>query len=264
MKPVFILSFVLILSTGCKRATEVDSVPPLPPQGLSTVSLDNAVDISWLPSQEADISGYSIWRNGSANGRFVLIGTTHDTYFVDDAALNGTTYYYRLSAYDRAGNESALSAEVAYDTPRPEGYGVLLADQAVNPASSGYDFSAFTTRRYDDSSTDLFFENAGGINYFNVWSDTDIQDMGYTSSLDEISSAPVNGWAPSKSAEAIPGHTYVIWTWDDHYAKVLVKSVTAGSITFDWAYQTAPSNRELKRVPDADGKRRSFERITMY
>jgi hypothetical protein len=70
--------------------------------------------------------------------------------------------------------------------------------------------------------------------------------MGYTSSLDDISKSPTEGWAPSKSAEAILGHTYVIWTRHDNYAKIRVTSVSASSITFDWAYQTAKGNIELK------------------
>ncbi len=264
MKPVILLITALVLAIGCKTATEADTTPPLPPQGISTISLDHAIDISWLPSQEPDVSGYNVWRNGSASGHFILIGTTSHAYFVDDAALNGTTYYYRLSAFDFGGNESALSAEVAYDTPRPEGYDVTLSDRTLDPASSGYDFSAFVAKRYDDHSTDIFFQNAGGVYYLNVWSDSDIQDMGYTSSLDEISSAPVSGWAPSKSAEAIPGHTYVVWTWDDHYAKVLVKTVSPSTITFDWAFQTAPGNRELKRVPDTNGKRAPLKEPVLY
>jgi hypothetical protein len=80
--------------------------------------------------------------------------------------------------------------------------------------------------------------------------------MGFTSSLDEISSSPKEGWAPSKSAEAIPGHTYVVWTVDDHYAKVRVKEAGASRLVFDWAYQTAVGNPELKRSNDNSDNRR--------
>ncbi len=264
MKSYIMIIATLVFVTGCKAPNGVDTIAPYPPQGLGTISLDNAVQIDWLPSQDANVDGYNIWRNLAPTGRFVMIGSTSQTYYVDATANNGTTYYYRVSAFDVAGNESEMSLEVVHDTPRPEGYGVQLSDAGTVPALGGYDFSAYSVERYDDTVTDVFFERAGGVNYLDVWSDTDIQDMGYTTSLDEITAAPSNGWAPSKSVEAIAGHTYVVWTWDDHYAKMYVTSVSPTSITFDWAYQTTPGNRELKRAPDARGNRAPLKRLASY
>ena len=88
-----------------------------------------------------------------------------------------------------------------------------------------------------------------------MWDDTDIQDMGYTSSLYDIYEAPEDGWAPSRSVQVIPGHTYVIWTWDDHYAKMRVREVDSYTVRFDWAYQVAPGNPDLKKQLPKDGKR---------
>jgi len=133
-------------------------------------------------------------------------------------------------------------------------YGVMY-DYHVFPSTAGYDFSTYSIGQYDDDFTDFFFENYNSRFYLNVWSDTDIQDMGYSNSLDEISVAPESGWSPSRYTEAIEGHTYVIWTWDDHYAKVLVKSITSNSVVFDWAYQTATGNPELKRAPLTGGRK---------
>jgi hypothetical protein len=252
----FILLSVMVLAAGCDNVAEIDRTPPAAPRGIRTVSLDNAVEITWLPNTEPDLAGYRIWTSDRYNGRYQLIGDTRNTRFVDRGARNGTTYYYALSAYDLNGNESDLSEEVVYDTPRPEGYGVRLSNYRTAPLTAGYDFSTYSVGRYDDEFTDFFFESFNGRNYLNVWNDTDIQDMGYTRNLYEISVAPTQGWSPSKSAEAIVGHTYVIWTWDDHYAKVRVREVNASQVVFDWAYQTAKGNPELKRTVPPDGKRR--------
>jgi hypothetical protein len=153
-----------------------------------------------------------------------------------------------------------LSKEVVYDTPRPEGYGVVLSDYQTSSNVAGYDFSQYTILGYDDKNTDFFFENSKGRFYLDVWDDSDIQDMGYTSSLDDISSAPTQGWAPSKSTEAIVGHTYIIWTWNDHYAKVRVKEVGVSRLVFDWAYQTAEKNPELRISRPSPTERKSLER----
>jgi hypothetical protein len=72
--------------------------------------------------------------------------------------------------------------------------------------------------------------------------------MGYTSSILDIPEAPDRGWSPTGDVRVIAGHTYVIWTWDDHYAKIRVTSVTGSRVVFDWTYQLQPANPRLKRV----------------
>jgi hypothetical protein len=243
-----LVGLVLFSLIGCINENAVDTSAPLPPQGIVTVSLDQAIELTWYPSQDRDVAGYKVWVSNAYDGTYESIGRTAQTRFVDDGAVNGVTYYYAVSAYDNTGNESALSKDVIYDTPRPEGAGVVLADYFVTPALAGYDFSSFLVTRYNDVNSDVFFENANSLFFLNVRTDSDIQDMGYTATLDDISQAPAFGWAPSGTAEAIPGHTYVIWTWDDHYAKIRVREVGAGGVKFDWAYQTAATNPELSVV----------------
>lgn len=254
MKTILLLLGAGLMLSACDVYV-VDTTPPAIPAAIRTISLDNAVQIDWAPNTESDLAGYRVWVSDQYNGRYTMIGTTKDAIFVDYDARNGQTYYYGVTAYDLEGNESEMSQDVAYDTPRPEGYGVRLYDYNAVPSTSGYDFSTYSVGLYNDDFTDVFFETYNGVFYLNVWDDTDIQDMGYSASLDEISSAPEAGWSPSKYAEAIVGHTYVIWTWDDHYAKVRVKNIIGNSVVFDWAYQVAPANPELKRAPSSGGRK---------
>jgi hypothetical protein len=240
---------------GCSSWIEVDITAPSAPRGLRTLALDNAVELRWISNTEHDLAGYKVWVAGRYDGRYELIGRTTSTIFTDYNARNGSTYYYGVTAYDFDGNESEMSTDMAYATPRPEGYGVTLTSYRSVPNSAGYDFSTYSVGPYDDDYTDVFFEHFNGRFYLNVWNDTDIQDMGFTRSIDEIRVAPANGWSPSRSVEAIVGHTYVIWTWDDHYAKVRVVSVSSSQVRFDWAYQTMRGNPELKRAIPPDGKR---------
>lgn len=261
MKPILIVLAASLIILGCDKELDIDTTPPLPPQGIRTTSLDNAVELQWLASQAEDVKGYNVWVSNEYDGRYTLIASVSATNLVDYGAVNGVTYYYAVSAYDFNDNESALSKEVAYDTPRPEGYGVTLSDYQTSPNAAGYDFSQYTIFVYDDLNTDFFFENSNGRFYLDVWDDSDIQDMGYTNSLDDISSAPTQGWAPSKSTEAIVGHTYIIWTWNDHYAKVRVKEVGASLLVFDWAYQTTEKNPELRIIRPSPKERKSLERM---
>ncbi len=85
--------------------------------------------------------------------------------------------------------------------------------------------------------------------YMDVRTDTDIQDMGATESILDIGAAPSDGWSPTHDVQLRVGHTYVVWTWDDHFAKFRVHSLSQSRVVFDWAYQTKPSTKLLKRSP---------------
>lgn len=248
------LFFGVIIFTGCDKLNNYhDDTPPSPPKNVSTVTGDNRVDIFWDYNTEHDVAGYNVYYAYSYNGKYTLIGSTKKDSFVDSGAKNGVTYYYAVSAYDYNGNESDLSKDEVYDTPRPEGFDQTIHDYLRFPNIAGYDFSKYLVLPYDDKYADLFFENYNGTYYLNVWDDSDIQDMGSTRDIWDISYAPTGGWVPLKQGEnvkytkAIIGHTYVIWTWDNHYAKVRVKNITSERVVFDWAYQLVEGNRELKR-----------------
>lgn len=255
MHKLFYLScFILIVvSVGCKvNIFEPDITPPAVPQGVSTTTGDNQIEIFWSRNAEPDLAGYHVLVSDVYDGKYEIIGTTSQPYFVDKGSHNGITYYYAITAFDYSGNESELSRDVAYDTPRPEGYDIILKDYHTAPNLSGYDFSTYSIGPYDDKYTDVFFEYYHGEYYLNVWTDTDIQDVGYTKSLYDIGEAPEAGWSPTKDVRVIVGHTYVVWTWDDHYAKVRINAVSSTRVDFHWAYQLQSGNTRLKRTVTGD------------
>ncbi len=249
---LIILSF-LITASACDNHRDtvvyVDDIAPLPPVGIVSISLDNAVELQWIANQEIDLDGYSVFVSDRYSGVYEYLGSTRGTSFVDRGARNGVTAYYAVSAYDFDGNESDLSRDVVYDTPRPEGRDVGLTDRFIMPLRSGYDFSEYSIVHFDTDFTDFFLEyTAEGRPYLVVWDDSEIQDMGYTANLDEISTAPEKGWNPTGDALAVRGHTYVMKTFDGHYAKVRLVDVGTTGIVFDWAYQVARGNPELLRA----------------
>jgi len=254
MKTTVTILLLSAILAGCQaHVFEPDVIPPAAPSGLRTLTGDGFIELFWDDNHETDLSGYNIYVSSSYDGRYELIGTTHEGYFVDEDARNGNLYYYAVAAFDLAGNQSDLSLDVAYDIPRPEGYDVVLTDYRQNPGAAGYDFSTYTIVPYDDLYADFYFENYSGVLYANVRDDTDIQDMGLTASLLDIGTAPADGWSETHDARLSVGHTYVVWTWDDHYAKFRVTSLSPGRVVFDWAYQLRPSTPLLKR--GGDGKR---------
>ncbi len=244
-----IMLFTAFLLTGCYEDDPFyyfDNVPPTPPSNVYIINGDNRVDIAWSHNHESDVAGYNVYYSYSYDGKYTLIGSTADDYFVDFGAGNGTRYYYGIAAYDYNGNESELSPDVAYATPRPEGYNQAIFNYRSFPENSGYSFTTYTPVPFDDLDCDFFFEIFEGAYYLNVWDDTDILDAGPTNDILDIPFAPTSGWNPKKYAAVIPGHTYIIWTWDNHYAKVRVSSVTRDRLVFDWAFQLVEGETQLK------------------
>lgn len=245
-----IVAIVVLMSSvmvGCQESiNRSDATPPNPPTGLRTETGDNFIELFWNANRESDVAGYNVFVSPTYDGRYELIGSTRSPYYLDNGARNGNVYYYAVTTYDFDGNESGLSRDVAYDIPRPEGYNVVLDDFRLSPGFAGYDFSSYSVVPYDYQYADMYFENYNDTLYMNVRSDTDIQDVGPTNSILEVRTAPSSGWSSTHDVRLIVGHTYIVWTWDDHYAKFRVVNISANTVVFDWAYQLMESNRLLK------------------
>lgn len=102
--------------TPAVEATPLDSTPPLAPQGLQAVASNRRVDLTWLPNEEDDLEGYRVYRSTGEQGPFARLTTEllTDPAYSDAGVVNGTTYYYHVTALDDAGipNESNPSETV--------------------------------------------------------------------------------------------------------------------------------------------------------
>lgn len=255
---LFTVLFAALILTSCDINDSYynDYTPPAPPSGIKVINGDNRVDITWNRNRESDVAGYNVYYNYTYQGKYTLIGSTSGTYFVDDEAVNGNKYYYAVTAYDYNGNESELSYDVVYSTPRPEGFSQAIFDFRRFPNTAGYTFTNYKVVPYNDQQTDFFFEIYDGVAYLDVWDDTDIQDMGYTNDIYDIPYAPSSGWSTTKDAIAKAGHTYVIWTYDNHYAKIRIKNITSDRVVFDWAFQLVAGEPQLKPAIKGNGERK--------
>jgi len=252
----------MAMLSGCDESTGPrDVYAPAAPRGLHSVTGDGQAQLSWLANTESDVAGYHVYMSPCAGGPtcpYDPIGTTSATMFIAPLA-NGQTRYFAVTAYDRAGNESELSKEYINDTPRPAGYGLALNDYQVTPATAGWDFSAETVVPYDNPNVDIFFGHANGVpTMFTFFSDVDLQDAGFTSSLDEVDRAPGDiGWAANGQVELIEGHSYIVQmssgvpSLTHNYAKFRVVNLSSSParVVIDWAYQTDPDNPQLRSRP---------------
>ncbi|MDD5092616.1 MAG: Ig-like domain-containing protein, partial [Candidatus Wallbacteria bacterium] len=88
--------------------TAFDRTPPADVTGLSAVPSDRQVTLSWTSPQDSDFAGVRVMRKaGSAptsisDGTEIFSGSA--VWIIDGNLQNGTTYYYRVFAFDQSGN----------------------------------------------------------------------------------------------------------------------------------------------------------------
>jgi hypothetical protein len=74
------------------------------------------VTLTWTANGEPDLAGYKVYV-GTASGTYSFPGSAflpgEVTSYTVSNLPKGQTYFFAISAYDSAGNESTLSAEVS-------------------------------------------------------------------------------------------------------------------------------------------------------
>ena len=112
---------------GCPAAT-ADTTPPAAPAWARATAGDGRVNVDWPDVSDPGLGGYRVYRK-AGSGSWSRIATARASAFADTKATIGTTYTYRVTAYDHSGNESAASSEAAakptFKTYRPAAYSRL-------------------------------------------------------------------------------------------------------------------------------------------
>ncbi len=133
-----------------RTSASVDKVKPLAPTGADInflVQTTHPVGIvSWARNKEMDLAGYRVYRRIEGSSAWTEAGTTTGLRFTTNQRSTGDDYYYEVRAYDKAGNESAGSADQGpvptYDMTPPTrpvltAEGVEEANNLSWPASEG-------------------------------------------------------------------------------------------------------------------------------
>jgi len=96
-------------------ATPTDTIPPSAPTGLTAAAGNQTVSLVWNNNSESDINGYNVYRSTTPGGTYTRLNATplSSPNYTDNSVINGTTYYYVVTAVDTSSNESANSSEVS-------------------------------------------------------------------------------------------------------------------------------------------------------
>ena len=105
--------------------TPKDIFPPAAPQGLESAIIPATpqapayVELSWAISSEADLAGYYVYRSDAEDAPGLRLNNEvlPSPAYRDISIVSGRRYFYRVSAIDRAGNESPKSPAVQIEVP---------------------------------------------------------------------------------------------------------------------------------------------------
>ena len=87
----------------------IDTTPPPAPQGVVAMPGDGTVQLAWSAVGETDLAAYRVHRSERPLTGFEAVGTTEATTLRDGGLANLKPFFYRVTAVDSAGNESAPS-----------------------------------------------------------------------------------------------------------------------------------------------------------
>ncbi len=255
VKVILLVACLGALLSACDDDVVVvgDGAPPIP-AGVYSVTGDESATITWSPLLGADVRGYNVYASTEPDGPYERIARLfgeETAQYVATGLENGVTLYFAVDAFDFDGNTSDLSIELVHDTPRPAGFGLTLFPPEVNTDVAAIDWSEYPGGNaalavpWDDLLADFLVVRVDSVLYFKGTTiddgtglfRNDIQDFGFTTTLDEVDWAPAEGWSQNQEVELIAGHSYVVWTWDDYYAKFRVTGISKTSVTIAWAYQ---------------------------
>ncbi|MBN1764585.1 MAG: carbohydrate-binding protein [Sedimentisphaerales bacterium] len=116
-----------------------DTTPPAAPADLWALGQNAQAPLDWADNNtEEDFAGYNVYRSTSSGSGYAKLNASLLTVsdYTDGSAVNGTMYYYVVTAVDTNNNESGYSVE-ACAVPDPVSDSIIIQESATGFCISG-------------------------------------------------------------------------------------------------------------------------------
>lgn len=114
---------------GSANFDVIAAPPPSVPASLSATAGDSQVTLSWSAANYA--ASYKVKRAAATGGPYTTVGTPTTTSYTDTGLINGTTYYYVVSAVNGLGESANSSPASATPQQSPPPTAVMLNTPSV-------------------------------------------------------------------------------------------------------------------------------------
>ncbi|HKY29503.1 MAG TPA: phospholipase D-like domain-containing protein [Pyrinomonadaceae bacterium] len=180
--------------------------PPVAPTGLIATAISSSrIDLSW--GNVADEAGYRIERSLSSGGPWEDIGSTQVdvTTFQDLGLASGTTYFYRVLAFNGGGNSppsnTANATTQSSSTPPPPG--ILLVDDfndnsldsskwTLGQITGSTDFNIQVSESSQRLGVGPLLQNTSGFHFNGIVSNTSYNFTGAFAYVQVVTPPPSN------------------------------------------------------------------------
>ena len=126
----------------------LDNIAPGVPTGLMATILETGIHLSWDISPDDDFQYFNLEISSTADFSDYLTVETVDTAYLDTDYEIDVTVYYRLIAYDDAGNSSEYSVTIDITVLWAD-LGIAIPDEFAIHQNYPNPFNPVTTLRYD-------------------------------------------------------------------------------------------------------------------
>ena len=215
----------------------VDTVAPAAPSTVTATGSQSSITLAWLDNAESDLAGYNVYRASSLDGTYVKLnsGLLTQSNYADLAAPVGATSYYRITAIDATGNESAASTAYAF---RAASGAVPAAPTslAATPSTTSVNL-AWTDNASDETGYLIERQNADG-SYTQLGTAaanaTGYTDAGLTSGASYVYRVRAqNSFGPSGYSNVITATTTLVAPAAP--GGLVATSLTANAVRLTWA-----------------------------
>ncbi|HSO61395.1 MAG TPA: fibronectin type III domain-containing protein [Desulfobacterales bacterium] len=127
------------------------------------------VTLAWDANTEPDLAGYKV-HYGTASGSYTTIVDVHNVITATVIGLAaGQTYYFVVTAYNAANNESGYSNQVSYSVPAPNGAPATPTTPTGASAAMVNASIAFSTSTTDPTGDSLEYRYDWGGGVLSSW-----------------------------------------------------------------------------------------------
>ncbi|MBN1788378.1 MAG: carbohydrate-binding protein [Sedimentisphaerales bacterium] len=94
---------------------KIDLIAPFKLNNLTVTSGDSTALLDWDNSDASDLAGYNVYRSTIWAGNYIKLNSLplSNSNYIDNTVVNGTVYYYVVTAEDSSENESAYSDQAS-------------------------------------------------------------------------------------------------------------------------------------------------------